>query len=74
MERLWLNRRPVQDILPIEDDVFPADWAQMFKQREVNFIFVQVPLLNNSTDFFGLPVNDAGHDQCQATASIALFF
>lgn len=32
MVRLWLNRRPVQDILSIEDDIFPANRTQMFKQ------------------------------------------
>lgn len=45
MERLWLNRRPVQDILSIEDDIFPANRTQMFKQIEVDSIFVQVPFL-----------------------------
>lgn len=72
MERLWLNRRPVQDILSIEDDILPANRTQMFKQIEINAIFVQVSLLDHSTDFFRLPVDDAGHDQGQTATGVAL--
>ena len=61
---LWLNRRPIQDILSIEDDIFPADGTEMFKQIEVNSIFAPVTLPDDPTDFLGLPVDDAGHDEC----------
>jgi hypothetical protein len=59
---------PIEDILAVEHDVIPLDWADAFQQREIDSICGRVALIEDPGDFPRLPVDDARQDQVQATA------
>ena len=62
------GRASGEDILAVEHDVIPLDWANAFQQGEIDAICDQVALTEDPGDFPRLPVDDAGQDQVQAAA------
>jgi len=57
---------PIEDVLAVEHDVVPLDGAHALQEGEVDAGGLGVGLAEDSRDFPGLPVNDAGEDQRQA--------
>jgi hypothetical protein len=58
------------DILAVEHDVIPLDWADVFQQGEIDSIRDRVALTETEDPgrFPTLPVDDARQDQVQAAA------
>jgi hypothetical protein len=61
-------RLPVEDILAVEHDIVPFDWADVFQQAEVDSIGERVAITQDPGDFARLLVDDARQDQVQAVA------
>jgi hypothetical protein len=59
--------------LAVEHDIVPFDWADVFKQGEIDSIGEGVALTQDPGDFARLPVDDARQDQVRAAAGVHLF-
>jgi hypothetical protein len=60
-----------EDILAVEHDVIPLDWAEAFQQGEIDSICERVAFIEDPGDFPRLPVDGARQDQVQAAAGSA---
>ncbi len=61
---------PIEDILAVEHDIVPFDWADVFQHGEIDSIGERVALTQDPGDFARLPVDDACQDQVQAAAGV----
>jgi len=62
------GRASGEDILAVEHDVIPLDWADAFQQKEIDSIFDRGGAVTEDPgDFPRLPVDDARQDQGSGT-------
>ncbi len=61
----------VENVIAVEDDIFPRDRADIAEEREV-YMFRRCVGLNNTVNFLGLPVYNTGNHKCQAVTGILL--
>ena len=61
----------VEDVIAVEDDVFPRDGTDIAEQIEID-VFRQGVGLDDAMNFLGLPVDDAGDDEGEVATRMFL--
>jgi hypothetical protein len=62
------GRASGEDVLAVEHDIIPLDWADASQQGEIDSICDRVALTEDPGDLPRLQVDDARQDQVQAAA------
>ncbi len=67
-----MNQVEIEDILPVEEHVIPADRADVRQQRSINAVLFSGMLSEHPPDLPRLPVDEAGQDEGQTAGGTDL--
>ena len=71
---IWPKRVVGPMIVAGEIDVLPAEWREMHQVMGLRRHAVAPQVIDRALQVHGIPQNDGGHDEIQATRTIALVF